>query len=181
MIRIHEQVDKNYYENSLQLILDNYSLIKKDLLEIPKEYYKVIYQIQNVVEGNNQWTYYPLIYKKRILDFERLANFTTSLLSDIGVINAGFSLLYPKSKTTLHKDQSPYTYRCHMGLTVPEKSYFLLDNKDFTAKEKEITLFSIELEHVAVNDSEEDRYILLIDFLKPNIDITNLFARKNIK
>ena len=32
---------------------------------------------------------------------------------------------------------------------------------------------------VSINDSEEDRYILLIDFLKPNVSIDTLFNNKN--
>lgn len=177
MIKIDNQIEKNIFDNSLQLILNNYDYIKKDLLNVPKKYYSVFYQIQNVNDYDSSWTFYPLIYKKRILDFERLSIFTVNLLDDIGVINAGFSLFSPKSKTTLHKDNTPYTYRSHLGLIVPDNSYFLLNGNDFTAREREITLFSTESEHIAINDSDQDRYILLIDFLKPNISINNLFNK----
>lgn len=179
MIKIHKDIEKNIFEESLSLILNNYDNIKKDLLDVPKKYYSVFYQIQNVKDYNSNWTFYPLIYKKRILDFERLATNTTQLLYDIGVINAGFSLFSPNSKTILHKDVSPYTYRSHLGLIVPENSCFLLDGQDFTAKEKEITLFSTELEHITMNNSDNDRFILLLDFLKPNVAINRLF-HKNV-
>jgi len=177
MIKIHKDIEKNIFEDSLLFILDNYDTIKKDLLNVPKKCYSAFYQIQNVSDYDSNWTFYPLIYKKRILDFERLATFTTQLLNDIGVINAGFSLISPKSKTSLHKDNTPYTYRSHLGLIVPKNNSFLLDGEDFTVKEKEITLFSTELEHIAINDSDEDRFILLLDFLRPNISINILFLK----
>jgi aspartyl/asparaginyl beta-hydroxylase (cupin superfamily) len=175
MIKIHPNVEKNIYETSLELILENFDLIKKELITIPKNYYSVFYQIQNVTDYDSKWTFYPILYKKRTMDFERLAPLTTNLLNDIGIINAGFSLFGPNSKTTLHSDNAPYTYRSHLGLIVPDKSSFLLEGKNFTAKEKEITLFSTELEHITVNESDEDRYILLLDFLRPNISIDKLF------
>ena len=179
MINIHKSINEEYYKNSLKLILDNYEGIKKDLNDVPREYYNVFPQMKDVAQYDFGWTLYPIIYKKRVLDFERFTNFTSSLLMDIGVLNAAFSLFSPKTKTTLHSGNTPYTYRSHFGLKVPKECKFLVEDEDFTPYENHITLFPSELPHIAINDSEEDRYILLIDFLKPNVSIDTLFNNKN--
>lgn len=179
MIKIHQSIEKEYYESSLSLILNNYENIKKELDNVPKKYYFAFAQMKDVAQYDLGWTFYPIIYKKRILDFDRFTNFTASLLQDIGVVNAGFSLFTPKTVTTVHCGNTPYTYRSHFGLKVPKECSFLVEDEDFTPHNNHITLFPSELPHIASNNSDEDRYILLIDFLKPNVTIDKLFNNKS--
>lgn len=171
------------YQNRLSYIESEWKIIKEECLRVPVQKFKVYHTMIDVVEDDIGWLAYPLYYKFRLLDFDRYAPKTTKILSNMDVVNAAFSLFVPGTETTLHSGSTPYTYRSHLGLDVPEDCEFEIESNNFTAHEGEITLFPSELPHKAWNKSDRNRFILLLDFLKPDYEKENIFkttSKRNI-
>lgn len=98
---------------------------------------------------------------------------TTELLQPIKTINfAAFSRLHPKSKLAPHKHDNPNNLILHMGLIIPEGKTCGLKVGGEThlwSKPGEAIVFNDTFEHSAWNDSEQERIILYIDFVKPKL------------
>lgn len=79
---------------------------------------------------------------------------------------AGFSMLMPKTHIARHVGfQGPFL-RYHLGLKVPEGDCALDTSEGLMKwKEGEAFVFDDRQEHEAWNNTDEDRVILLIDFI----------------
>ncbi len=95
---------------------------------------------------------------------------TTKLLKDINSINfAAFSRLHPKSRLAPHAHKNPFSLIFHLGLIIPQGNScgISVDNEVHLWKNPgDAIIFDDTLQHSAWNDSEEERIILYIDFLK---------------
>lgn len=65
------------------------------------------------------------------------------------------------------KSLSNYILRCHYGLIIPENCYVKVRDKKKYHKEKEWIIFDDSLEHMAENQSDSDRTVLIIDIDRP--------------
>lgn len=95
---------------------------------------------------------------------------TIAILKKIPRINyAAFSRLHPKSKLAPHKHKNPLCLIFHMGIIIPAGKLCGLKVGNEThlwRKPGEVVIFNDNFEHSAWNESEEERIILYIDFLR---------------
>ena len=183
-MKIYKIENFEIYKNRLAYIQSEWETIRDECLKISIEEFYHYSNMLDVVDQDLGWIVYPLYYKYRHLDFNRHAPKTCKILSNMDVVNAVFSLFLPNTETTLHSGNTPFTYRSHLGLSVPENCGFIVEDTDITPTDGIINMFPSEIKHIAWNKSSQNRFILLLDFLKPNIDESLLFKKnkdKNIK
>lgn len=97
--------------------------------------------------------------------------FLTSLCDKIpGIMSISYSLLKPGTHIVPHKGYDDYSekmLRFHMGIIIPKGDLGIRVEKDITTwKEGQSFIFDDFLIHEAWNFSQENRYVLIIDFLK---------------
>lgn len=96
---------------------------------------------------------------------------TTAFINSIpNLVSASFNLLEPHSRIYPHCGDTNGIYRCHLGLIIPTGlptcGFRVVDEKR-EWKEGEWLLFIDAKEHEAWNDSDQNRFILVIDIIRP--------------
>lgn len=170
---------KRYYE--LQDLDVNIGSIKKYDRDISKELNNLIGNKdwiewpEKELYGNDGWNIIPIygfnIWNKK---FMRLCPETTKFLRSIPTLRTAlFSKL--KANTRLEEHQgwaklANYVLRCHYPLIVPKdgECYMMVEGEKRLHKEREWLIFDDSKKHYAVNDTDDDRYILLIDVGRPD-------------
>lgn len=118
---------------------------------------------------NSDWLNYPLIYYDESLGgkAEELCPNILNYLKTIKNIRiAGLSLLKKKGIITPHSDStglSNNSLACHICLT--GNGILTVDNINISQEPYKVFIFDSEITHSAINDNEEDRIILYIDFI----------------
>lgn len=96
---------------------------------------------------------------------------TTKLLQNIKSVNfAALSRLHPKSSLAPHKHVNPNSLIFHLGLIIPQGNTCGLSVGGIShtwSKPGDAVIFNDTLEHSAWNNSDEERIILYLDFLRP--------------
>ncbi|WP_068469260.1 aspartyl/asparaginyl beta-hydroxylase domain-containing protein [Candidatus Protochlamydia phocaeensis] len=96
---------------------------------------------------------------------------STELLKHFPRINfAGFSRLHPKSTLAPHRHYNPTSLIFHLGLIIPpgETCGIKVGEQTHIWREAgEAIIFNDNLIHSAWNNSDQERIILYIDFLRP--------------
>jgi len=162
------------YEDKLKYLQKNINVFKQELSDIPLDKYENLLFMKDVVDDDYKWKVYGIRYKYKNIDFGDYAPKSERILNEINCVNGGFSLFLPNTETTLHSGTTPYTYRSHLGLDVPENCGFICNDNDISIKNGDINFFDATDKHQAWNKSQKNRIILLVDFLKPNIDKNNI-------
>lgn len=95
---------------------------------------------------------------------------TTKLLKNIKSLNfSAFSRLHPKSSLAPHAHINPHSLIFHLGLVIPSGNTCGLRVKNEThlwTKPGDAVIFNDTLEHSAWNNSDEERIILYVDFVR---------------
>jgi aspartyl/asparaginyl beta-hydroxylase (cupin superfamily) len=152
------------YKDYLLNIKNNYNVIKEELKNIPLSEYTHPPMIP--YENGNVWKIY-MVKKQNIKeDKKNYAPKTFKALSDNIYYNVVFSLLTSNTNVNLHRDILNFLYRSHLGLDVPEEYKFICNNIDITTNNGEINFFDLTDEHEAINSSNKDRIVLLVDLIK---------------
>ena len=128
----------------------------------------------NLELGNKNWLQYGLMFNDSVPDFiEIKLPFTTNLLKSIKGINvAAFVKLKPKTIIHCHthpeiKDEQ--LLQLHLTLNVSEKNNFAYLNVNGEFKQHilgKAIIFDGSLPHFALNESNQDRIILYLEFSK---------------
>ena len=86
-----------------------------------------------------------------------------------GVLGAFFSILDPKKTVPAHEGPFMGYLRYHLALVVPEEKPPTIRVKDrfHTWKERESVVFDDSWEHEVLNESEGQRVVLIVDFMRP--------------
>ncbi len=96
---------------------------------------------------------------------------TASVLKQIpGLIGASINKLAAGAEILEHKGETNAIYRCHLGLIVPGKLPeigFEVNNVSKEWNEGEVLAFCDAHRHKAWNNTDKDRFILLLDILRP--------------
>ncbi|MCX7728048.1 MAG: aspartyl/asparaginyl beta-hydroxylase domain-containing protein, partial [Bacteroidia bacterium] len=117
---------------------------------------------------------------------------TTQFINSIpNLISASFNLLEANSSIYPHCGDTNGIYRCHLGLIIPAglpECGFRVENEKREWKEGQWLIFIDAKEHEAWNKSEKNRFILLIDIIRPDyikyksqivlISLTGLFLQR---
>lgn len=159
----------------LKCFEDNFENIRRefDELEIPEGFF-LPWVEKNLYEGSRigGWLVAPLILNGNYIN-SRLKYFPTLLQlfnENKGIITALFSIIKPGTWIIPHKGYEKYSekiLRFHLGLKVPSGDIGIKVN-DIQKKWKEghSIIFDDSLIHEAWNYSEEDRIVLIFDFIK---------------
>jgi beta-hydroxylase len=91
---------------------------------------------------------------------------TSRVLASIPtLVGAGFSMLGPRSRVHVHRDHyAPGVVRCHLALRVPGGCLLQIEGRTLRWEEGRCLVFDGQIEHEAVNPSDQPRVVLLADF-----------------
>lgn len=108
---------------------------------------------------------------------------TSTLLSGLpGLQNAWFSILAPGYHIPPHRGPTRALVRCHLGIQVPqayEKCWIRIDQERRCWREGEVLIFDDTYEHEVLNDTDEYRAVLFLDFDRP-MDRTGTWFNQGI-
>jgi beta-hydroxylase len=134
-----------------------------------------IYEVapdQKRIGGDDKWlsvVLYGYGYRsERVCD---LCPETAKLLGIVpGLETAIFSILQPGAVIPRHRGISKGVIRCHLGLMVPEKRedcVISIVDVPHSWEEGKLLIFDDTHFHRVVNDTDQDRVVLLFDFHRP--------------
>jgi ornithine lipid ester-linked acyl 2-hydroxylase len=133
----------------------------------------VPYFNRTLANSSEKWTVFPLIFwGKNLRQNQEKCPFTAELLKEIpGVLTAGFSIMDKETYIKPHVGDSNVFFRCHLGLKIPNQNHGVvgmkIGNEDHTWEEGKMLSFCDAQKHEAWNLSNEQRYILIVDILRP--------------
>jgi aspartyl/asparaginyl beta-hydroxylase (cupin superfamily) len=121
--------------------------------------------------STNGWLTIPIVFftiinKSTISFFPK----TCSIINQIPeLITAEFSILEPHTKINAHEGYSKQIMRTHLGLKIPKDDLAIKCNNEIKKWEDGFTLsFNDGYLHEAWNNSNEERWVLMIDTPIPN-------------
>ncbi len=125
-----------------------------------------------MVNHHGSWKTMPLMtwgvkFHKNICNFP----ITTEVLKQIpGLVSVSFNLLENNSEIKEHFGETNASIRVHLGLYIPDKLPdvgFKVSGVSRSWEEGKVLVFCDGHEHSAWNYSNKDRYILLLDIIRP--------------
>jgi len=154
----------SYLESNWQEIRDEY-------LSLPENVFEPWVQREMYGEG---WSVYGLhAFGKPIKASLEKCPRTASVLSKIpNLTTAGFSRLSPQTHIKPHVGWVTTVYRLHLGLVVPEQCGLRVGNEVRNWIEGKCLIFDDTFEHEAWNESNQNRAVLLVDFIRPGLEKT---------
>jgi aspartyl/asparaginyl beta-hydroxylase (cupin superfamily) len=140
--------------------------VRKECLALPTNAFDP--WVQREMYGTG-WDVYGLIAWGHILPAsQRSCPATTTMLMGIpGVQTAGFSRLRPGAHITPHRGWVTNVYRIHLGLMVPESCAMTVAGETKAWQEGRCLIFDDTSLHESWNRSHSDRFVLLLDVLRP--------------
>jgi beta-hydroxylase len=173
-----------------KILEDNYQELLEELLSVVNEHSRKIFEPwieKNLYQESNEngWDIAPLMIggtkiEERINKFPKLF----SLINNIkGVTSVSYSLLKPGTHIVPHKGYDDYSQkilRFHMGMIVPKGDIAIRVEKDFMKwAEGKSFIFDDYMVHEAWNFTNENRIVLIIDFLKEKYMNNTMFLDTN--
>jgi len=159
--------------------------IENHFVEIREELNKLIenkdksivpYFNRTLANSAEKWTVFPLqFWGKTLVENQNKCKVTSKVLSKIpGLLTAGFSIMSPATQIKAHVGDSNMFFRCHLGLKIPDGGYekcgLRVGNEKIKWKEGEIFAFCDAQEHEAWNNSDEERWVLIFDVIRPEFE-----------
>lgn len=178
----------------MKILEDNYKIILDELLSVINEERrlkdKTIFEPwieKNLYQDSNEegWDVAPLMIggakiQQRCDKFPKLTELTDQIK---GVISVSFSLLKPGTHIVPHKGYDDYSERMlryHLGLIIPKGDIGIRVDKEIRGWETgKSFIFDDFLIHEAWNFSEQNRIVLIIDFLKNENEENVIFVDNN--
>lgn len=127
---------------------------------------------QEFITNDNNWKILPLVFYNEInkATISHMPH-TYSVINAIpGIATCFFSILSPRKHIPLHKGPYAGVLRCHLGLTVPKDSqncWISVGGNKLHWQEGEAIIFDDTYDHEVYNNTDEERIVLFIDFLRP--------------
>lgn len=159
-------------EENFDAVKAEYEIVNKHF-EIPA-YHEVEqrqYAISGKVAPNVKWKVFLLYYSGETPDLAKdLCPKMGGLIKGIpNIYKVFFSVLEPGKSIPAHSGPYRGYLRYHLGLKVPKESPPYIRIKDYIYywKEQNSILFDDTWDHEVVNESKEERVVLIIDLLRP--------------
>jgi beta-hydroxylase len=147
----------------LKPLQDNWQAIRDEFL-----LYREQAELWHMKELHNEhWRLYFLVHQ-----YQKQAGWdncpvTRELIKDIpGLYLAGFSIMEPGCVIHPHRGYTPGVWRSHLGLICPGNAYLQIKNSRYHWQEGHAMVFDDIKRHNAVNESNNERVILMVDFAK---------------
>jgi beta-hydroxylase len=157
-------------ENNWQVIRSELDrvLVHKD--EIPS-FHQISPDQARISKGDNWKTFVFYGVKVRVDENCAQCPNTAELLDNLPTLqNAWFSILAPRYHIPPHKGPTRAFIRCHLGLQVPqdaENCWIRVDQEVRHWQEGQCMVFDDTYEHEVLNDTDEQRVVLFLDFDRP--------------
>lgn len=167
--------------------------IRQELSEYLKEHHLQVYFNTTMSDNIKKWKtislkWWGLEFYSRQKHFPKTTTFINSIPH---LVSASFNLLEANSKIYPHCGDTNGIYRCHLGLIIPAglpNCGFRVANSTRAWREGEWLIFTDAKEHEAWNNTHNNRFILLIDVIRPEyiahknkitlVSLTGLFLQK---
>jgi aspartate beta-hydroxylase len=98
---------------------------------------------------------------------------TTEIIKSLGIPLAVRGVMFAKqvanSGVKPHSDGRNFILTCHLGLSVPRNCWIAVGGDRREWAENKAIVFDTSFTHETYNDSEEDRFVLIIDFWHPEL------------
>lgn len=166
-----------YHSKNYPAIVDlenNWKTIREEVLGIITD--KELNEIKNLnppyLSHPDAWKniyFYNFGWKKH-LNCERFPK-THQLLKQIpNMIFGGITILEPNSRVLPHNGETNTTIRCHLGLKIPAPLPICgvrVGNEEQSWEEGKVMMFSDAHYHTTWNESNERRFVLVFDIVRP--------------
>jgi aspartate beta-hydroxylase/beta-hydroxylase len=163
---------KNIFND--KAIIDNFEDIKLEIINIVNSNkaikYKDIDSIRASEVAENWSLYYPIFLRKKNIEATQSCPTLMNTLSSYkNIINVAIASLDPNTPIKPHKGPFAGMLRYHLGIEIPTTNppYIIVNKESYTWKEKEGIVIDDYYEHEVINNCNERRIILIIDFFKP--------------
>jgi aspartyl/asparaginyl beta-hydroxylase (cupin superfamily) len=147
----------------------NFDVIASEFLSLG-DHEAIVPFPQPEVYSPKAWDIFPLYaLGKKVHEGCEECPETTKIVESIpGMWSAFFSILRAGSFIGEHQDggYADYTYRCHFGLVTPEGAHFTVDRDTRPWQAGRCLIFDANNPHQAVNQSDTDRIVLIVDVNK---------------
>ncbi len=157
----------NLLKKNWGVFRDEYlQLLDQKKLYNVKDFYKVRYDVKH----DENWQMFPLLlFNYRFIENTAKCIGSFELIKQIpGCTTAMFSVLGPGKHVPPHRGIYKGTYRCLLGLIVPdeEKCWIKINGKKMPFREGECMVFDETFEHEAANESDLPRIVLYLDIYR---------------
>jgi len=185
-INDYKPLNYNFYNTlllfpELELFKNNLEIIKNELMQNIGVMQDWLLKDKND-KFYSKHTIIPIYGYKRWSKYSKDFPLITELIKKIKKIETCcFLKLAKNSRLDKHYGYNPssnYILRSHLGLKVPQNCGMWVDNEIKMHQEGEWLTFDDSKLHTAFNNSEIDRYILLVDLLRPDFIKTGNSLRK---
>jgi len=125
-----------------------------------------------LVNNHGSWKTMPLMtwgveFHRNIINFPN----TISVLKQVpGLVSVSFNLLEKNSEINSHFGETNACVRVHLGLFIPDdasKIGFKVNDISKSWEKGKVMVFCDAYEHNAWNHTDQDRYIILLDIIRP--------------
>lgn len=176
-----------------KVIINNYDIIKSELLAYLKDHDLESYFNESMVERKNTWKTAAIkwwginLFKNQFI-FPQTSKIINSFPN---IVSASFNLLEANSKIKPHHGDTNGIFRCHLALIIPKAKNqcgFIVKGDTRHWEEGKLLIFVDANYHEAYNNSDEERYIFLFDVIRDEFInkekyicatvITSLFLQK---
>ncbi len=158
---------KNVIANYNVILKELHPLIENDEKNILKSYFETEVQSSINIWKTEGFYFWSRANRPLINMFPK----THNIIKDIpGLVTASINLLEPKSIIKEHSGDTNAIYRCHLGLKIPATlpyCGFRVKNMKKTWEEGNMLIFLDAYPHEAFNNSNDKRFILQLDVLRP--------------
>lgn len=126
---------------------------------------------KKIAKGENWRTYVMFGFGTKHEKNCARAPITASLLEKVpNLQTAWFSILAPRYHIPPHRGVTKGIIRCHVGLKVPtdrDRCYIRIVDQNLHWREGEAFVFDDTYDHEVLNDTDEERVVLIFDFDRP--------------
>lgn len=171
-------------DNIIEILEGSYKCIKKDFDNLS---YKLLQAWPETQIYKGEWLTFGLYQQKQLIfPNSTLCKDTVKALDLIpNIVNAGFSILKPKTIIKPHVGYTNKVFRYHLGINIPSNNVAHCALSIYQSSDIDIELgkinidfinwnegkafkFDDTLNHSAYNYTDKDRVILIVDVLKSN-------------
>lgn len=164
----------------LKILKDNWRKIRDEIIVVEENQGKLkghkTYNTPPINENENWSNFYLDNFLWSSHKNKKLFPFTNSLIKKIpNCTLAAISILSPGGKVKPHYGDTDGIVRCHLGLIIPNPfptCGIKVGSEEKGWKEGELIVFTEAHLHEVWNNSNQRRYILIVDIIPPYVDTT---------